>query len=435
MFIFYESVPTQRFKAPRDLSDGLLRGRHRVIKKVGVEDLRIGMYIHDLNAGWMDHSFFRSRFMLRKEDDLQKIQRSGIRELYIDTVKGMDLPEAPTQSEVEEHLLQGMLRGAARPTQGQTTHREELAYAQAIRAEADQVIQGVLADARLGKQAQVERVEPVVAEITDSILRNPGTLVSLLRLREGDNYTFTHCVSVATLLVTFGRHLGMDRNQLMELGVGGMLHDLGKMRVPDHILNKPGKLTDEEFEVMKRHVDLGMELLRSTPGITPAMVQIAYEHHERFGGNGYPNSLSGQEISTTGRMAAIVDVYDAITSNRIYHRGMEPAVALQKIFEWSEHHFDPELAQQFIQAVGIYPVGSLVMLESRRLAVVVDQGEGGLLYPVVRVVFDAKRRQALTPKDLDLSKPEHDGDHIVGHEVPGDWNIDPFNFLTLDIGL
>lgn len=406
-----------------------------MIKKVGIADLRIGMYIHDLNAGWMDHSFFRPRFMLRKEEDLLKIQRSGIREVYIDTVKGMDLPDAPTQSEVEENLLQGMLRGARRPNQGQTTHREELAYAQAIRAEADQVIQGVLADARLGKQAQVERVEPVVAEITDSILRNPGTLVSLLRLREGDNYTFTHCVSVATLLVTFGRHLGMDRSQLMELGVGGMLHDLGKMRVPDHILNKPGKLTDEEFDVMKRHVDLGMELLKSTPGITPAMAQIAGEHHERFGGAGYPNGLHGFQISATGRMAAIVDVYDAITSNRIYHRGMEPAVALQKIFEWSEHHFDPELAQQFIQAVGIYPVGSLVMLESRRLAVVVDQGGGGLLYPVVRVVYDTRRRCALAPSDLDLSRPEHGGDHIVGHEVPGDWNLDPFSFLTLDIGL
>lgn len=406
-----------------------------MIKKVGVQDLRLGMYIHDLNAGWMDHSFFRSRFMLRKEDDLQKIQRSGIREVYIDTVKGMDLPEAPTQSEVQEHLRQDMLRGAARPAQGQTTHREELAYAQAIRAEADQVIRGVLADARLGKQAQVEQVEPVVAEITDSILRNPGTLVSLLRLREGDNYTFTHCVSVATLLVTFGRHLGMDRNQLMELGVGGMLHDLGKMRVPDHILNKPGKLTDEEFEEMKRHVDLGMDLLKATPGITPAMAQIAGEHHERFGGAGYPNGLHGFQISPTGRMAAIVDVYDAITSNRVYHRGMEPAVALQKIFEWSEHHFDPELAQQFIQAVGIYPVGSLVRLESQRLAVVVDQGEGGLLYPVVRVVYDARRRQAIPPQDLDLSKPEHGGDHIVGHEIPGDWNLDPFNFLTLDIGL
>ncbi|HOD32204.1 MAG TPA: HD-GYP domain-containing protein [Holophaga sp.] len=406
-----------------------------MIKKISVQDLRIGMFIHDLNAGWMDHVFFRSRFMLRKEEDLQKIQTSGIRELYIDTVKGMDLPEAPTQTEVQEQLMQGMLRGAQRPARAQTTHREELAYAKAVRAEADHVIRGVLADARLGKQAQVEQVEPVVAEITDSILRNPGTLVSLLRLREGDNYTFTHCVSVATLLVTFGRHLGMDRSQLMELGVGGMLHDLGKMRVPDHILNKPGKLTNEEFEIMKQHVDLGMQLLRSTPGITPAMAQIAGEHHERFGGAGYPDGLHGFQISASGRMAAIVDVYDAITSNRIYHRGMEPSVALQKIFEWSEHHFDPELAQQFIQAVGIYPVGSLVRLESQRLAVVVDLGEGSLLNPVVRVVYDARRRKPLEPQDLDLSRAEHGGDHIIGHELPGDWNIDPFSFLTLDIGL
>jgi len=392
------------------------------------------MYIHDLNAGWLDHDFFRTRFMLRREEDLERIRRAGIREVYIDTVKGIDVPDAPTQAEVQQDLQQRLLQRVARPPQARTTHREELAYAQAIRTEADRVIRDVLADARLGKQAQVDKVEPVVAEITDSILRNPGTLVSLLRLREGDNYTFTHCVSVATLLVMFGRHLGMTRDQLMELGVGGMLHDLGKMRVPDHILNKPGKLTPDEFIIMKQHVELGLELLHATPGITPAMAQIAGEHHERFGGEGYPKGLRGEQISPTGRMASIVDVYDAITSNRIYHRGMEPAVALQKIFEWSEHHFDPELAQKFIQAIGIYPVGSLVRLESQRLGVVVDQGSRGLLYPIVRIVYDIKRRRPLPPKDLDLSKPEHGGDHIVGHEAPSAWNLDPFSFLTLELG-
>ena len=291
-----------------------------------------------------------------------------------------------------------------------------------------------MADIRLGKQVEVERVSPVVAQITESILRNPGTLMSLCRLKEGDTYTFQHCVSVATLLVAFCRYMGMEKEQLIEAGIGGMLHDVGKMRVPDHILNKPGKLTDPEFEIMKSHVNLGLETLRQTPGISPIILQIAGEHHERFDGSGYPRGCTGSEISLVGRMAAVVDVYDAITSNRVYHRGMEPALALKKLFEWSEFHFDPELIQHFIQAIGIYPVGSLVRLDSQRIGIVVEQGEKGLLFPVVRVVYDAKRRKKLDPIDIDLSHTQHNGDHILNNEQPEDWGINPFDYLTLDLG-
>jgi putative nucleotidyltransferase with HDIG domain len=408
-----------------------------MIKRVRVEELKLGMYIHDLNCGWMDHNFLRSRFMLRKEEDLKKLQESKIGELYIDTVKGIDVSDAPTRREVEVEIQSKVMDLAAlsHSMPAQTTHAEELAIAKDIQFEANEVITGMLADIRLGKQVEVERVSPVVTQITESILRNPGTLMSLCRLKEGDTYTFQHCVSVATLLVAFCRYMGMEKAQLVEAGIGGMLHDVGKMRVPDHILNKPGKLTDEEFEIMKSHVTLGLETLRSTPSISPMMIQIAGEHHERFEGTGYPGKLQGYEISQLGRMSSVVDVYDAITSNRVYHRGMEPALALKKLFEWSEHHFDPELVQHFIQAIGIYPVGSLVMLDSQRVGIVVEQGEKGLLFPIVRILFDAKRRQKLTPMDIDLSQPQHGGDHIIGNEQPEDWGINPFDYLTLDIGI
>jgi len=214
--------------------------------------------------------------------------------------------------------------------------------------------------------------------------------------------------------------------------MAGMLHDLGKMRVPDHVLNKPGKLSDEEFAVMKDHVNLGLEVLKSTPGISQTVMQVAGEHHERYEGTGYPRGLKGAEISRPGRMAAIVDVYDAITSNRIYHRGMEPPTALTKLFEWSDHHFDPDLVQHFIQAIGIYPVGSLVRLESGRLGVVVDQGTQGLLFPVVRVVHDLFRNRRLRPFDLDLGGAAGGGDSIVRNEEPQNWGINPFDFLTME---
>jgi putative nucleotidyltransferase with HDIG domain len=406
-----------------------------MIKKVRTEELKLGMFIHDLNAGWMDHAFFRTRFMLRREEDLKKIQESGIRELYIDTLRGLDAADAPTEDEVR-HDLEARMRDAvqaAHPLPERTTHREELAVARQIQAEATRVVQDMLGDVRLGRQVQVDRMNPVVTGIADSVLRNQGTLVSLLRIKERDTYTFQHCVSVATLLISFGHALELDAETIRQAGIGGMVHDVGKMRVPDHILNKPGKLTDAEFEVMKGHVSLGMEVLEHTPGMTPTILAVSGEHHERFNGTGYPRNLRGREISQLGRMAAIVDVYDAITSNRVYHKGMEPAEALQKLFEWSEHHLDPELVQRFIQSLGIYPVGSLVRLESQRLGIVVQQGKKGLLYPVVRLVYDIKRGSRILPRDLDLGAPESGGDHVIAAEQPEDWKINPLKVLTLEL--
>jgi len=405
-----------------------------MIKKVSKIDLRLGMFIHDLNCGWMEHSFLRNSFMLRKDSDLQKIMDSGISEVYIDTVKGIDASGSPTLGEVQADLAARMLdlSSPKPPPGGHTTHLEELGFAKKIQQEANKVIHSVLGDVRLGRQIQVERLQPVVAQITESILRNPGTLVSLGRIREGDTYTFQHSVSVCTLLVSFCHYLELSPEIIHEAGIGGMLHDIGKMRVPDHILNKPAKLTDEEFAIMKEHVTLGLEILRGTPGISRTVVQVAGEHHERFEGSGYPEQLQGGEISQLGRMAAIVDVYDALTSNRIYHKGMEPPAALTKLFEWSDHHFDAELVQHFIQAIGIYPVGSLVKLASNRLGVVMEQSAQGLLSPKVRVMYDIPRGRRLSPVDIDLADPACD-DSIVCNEDPEVWGQNPFEYLTLEL--
>ena len=405
-----------------------------MIKKVSKIDLRLGMFIHDLNCGWMEHSFLRNSFMLRKDSDLQKIMDSGISEVYIDTVKGIDASGSPTLGEVQADLAARMLDLSTPkpPPGGHTTHLEELGFAKKIQQEANKVIHSVLGDVRLGRQIQVERLQPVVAQITESILRNPGTLVSLGRIREGDTYTFQHSVSVCTLLVSFCHYLELSPEIIHEAGIGGMLHDIGKMRIPDHILNKPAKLTDEEFAIMKEHVTLGLEILRGTPGISRTVIQVAGEHHERFEGSGYPEQLRGGEISQLGRMAAIVDVYDALTSNRIYHKGMEPPAALTKLFEWSDHHFDAELVQHFIQAIGIYPVGSLVKLASNRLGVVMEQSAQGLLSPKVRVMYDIPRGRRLSPVDIDLADPACD-DSIVCNEDPEVWGQNPFEYLTLEL--
>ena len=393
-----------------------------MIKKISKQQLKLGMYIHSLDCDWMTHSFIRNRFMLRNEADLEQILAGSVGGIYIDTLKGLDVQPGPGEP----------APGPSPAPWARTSHREELAAALQIKQEAFAIIHVLLTDVRMGRRVQVGLLEPLVDRIIDSILRNPGTLVSLCRIREADSCTYQHSVSACALLIMFGHHLHLGSAILHEAGIGGMLHDIGKVRVPDHILNKPGRLTDTEAMIMRDHVRLGLETLSQTPGVSDLVVQVAAQHHERLDGSGYPRKLKGFEISPMGRMATIVDVYDAMTSTRSYNTGVEPGVALQRLYQGS-HGFDQDMVQHFIQAIGIYPVGSLVRLESNRLAVVMEQNQGGLLHPVVRVVYDIGGDRPLAPFDLDLSGPENAGDGVLSHEEPAAWNLDPGSFLVLPL--
>jgi HD-GYP domain-containing protein (c-di-GMP phosphodiesterase class II) len=227
-------------------------------------------------------------------------------------------------------------------------------------------------------------------------------------------------------MVAFARGMKLPRETVKELALGALLHDVGKACVPDEILNKPGKLNDDEFERIKSHVDEGVHLLRTMPGLGEVSMQVISQHHERFDGTGYPHAMSGKQISLHGQMAAIVDVYDAISSERVYHRGMSPTQALKKLLEWSNHHFEPRMVQIFIRAVGIYPTGSLVKLESGKLGVVMEQNDADLLHPTVRTIFSTIKNCYLQPTLVDLRKSE---DRIVSHEDYEKWNINPKQWL------
>lgn len=398
------------------------------IKRVRLADLRTGMYVHDLNCGWLDHGFLRPRFLLRHDGQIQKMKDQGLNEIYIDTSRGADVAGAPTQEEIEHQLsreLQESGVGGMALAPGRVPQHEESAAARRILGEAGDVMEGLLADARLGRQVDFARTRPLVKEINASVLRNPGALLSLTRIKAADTYTFQHSVSICALLVAFTHAMGMDAATVEEAGLGGLLHDLGKSKVPNEILNKPGKLTEEEFTTMKSHVTHSGLLLEGMPGISQMVIQIAGEHHEKVGGGGYPRGLAGDQISQIGRMAAIVDVYDALTSDRVYHKGKEPSEVLKRLLEWSGIHLDGELVQLFIRTLGIYPVGSLVRLSSQRLAVVVEQG-GDLLRPTVRVVYDIGKKTWPHPRDLDLAKVP---DQIVDYQEPGDWGVDPGAYL------
>jgi len=406
-----------------------------MLKKIDSSQLTVGMFIHDLSCDWMTHPFVRNRFLLTQEAEIRKIIDAGIHDVVIDAGKGLDVQDAPTLAEARAQTEAELTVIAAAPPVIVTrvSLGEELQRAASIRNQAAGLVRTVMQDARLGKAVELDQVSPVVQNITESILRNPGALVGLLRIKTKDDYTFLHSVSVCTLLVAFCRSRGMEAATTHQAGLGGLLHDTGKALVPDKILNKPGRLTDEEFAVIKRHPRDGYDILRKSPEIGPIPLDITLHHHERRDGTGYPDKLAGDGISELAQMAAIVDVYDAITADRCYHKGMSAAEALRKIYEWSKFHFNPVMAQEFMRCVGIYPVGTMVMLESGRLAVVVEPHATNLLAPKVHVFFNTKQNVYIRPEMVDLSRGLGfgGGDKIVRHESPQKWNVDPMKFLAL----
>lgn len=399
-----------------------------MIKQIRTDQLKPGMFIHDLNCGWLDHPFMSSTFHVRDQATVDKIVEIGIRELYIDTLKGADVWEARTQSEVNADLDRRLQEIAEKPVDKPVVAnlKDEAVRARRLHGEANKVIRQVLDDIRFGQKVRVDRVEPLVDSMVDSVFRNQDALLPLARLKNLDDYTFEHSVGVSALLVAFGRSMKLPRETIREIALGGLLHDIGKAQIPDAILNKPAKLTDDEFARMQSHVAESLRLLEDVPGISLATEQVVGEHHERFDGTGYPHKKVGAGISLYGQMAAIVDVYDAITSEKVYNRGMPPTQALKKLLEWSSHHFDPQLVQAFIRTLGIYPTGSLVRLESKRLGVVIEQNEGKLLEPVVRVFYHAGQQHYVPPEIVDLAKV---ADRIASFESYEKWKIDPYHWL------
>jgi HD-GYP domain-containing protein (c-di-GMP phosphodiesterase class II) len=406
-----------------------------VIKKIAVKQLRTGMHVSDFNAGWLEHPFVLNSMKIDTDEQIAKVLASGVKELFIDTDRGLDVGDAPTREEAAAVIERQLERVAetekpAAPER-QISLAEEMSRAKNTFTDATKIIRGVMDDVRLGRQIELGTSKAIVEKITNSVVRNSNAMMTMRRLKSMDDYTFLHSVSVCTMLTTFARAVDMDVATIHDVALGALLHDVGKMRVNLALLNKPSKLSEEEFRHMKSHVVLGSDLLRQMSGVPKMAFEPLELHHERFDGSGYPNGLKGMEISQVGRMSAIVDVYDAITSDRCYHTPLTPADAIRKLFEWSKFHFDPALVQIFVKSVGIYPIGTLVRLESGRLGIVIEQRENNLLTPVVRVVFDAKRDYYIAPEDLDLSKAMGAGgaDKIVGHESPAKWKIDVSRFM------
>lgn len=395
-----------------------------MLKKIQAKDLQVGMHLHELCGSWMEHPFWRSKFTLTDPEDIRRIRESGISEVWIDSDKGLDLPENP-QVEAEKSVTEVlMVAEVAQRTKASkpASMSEELQRAAMICSKARHAVVSMFQEVRMGKAISAEDAGELVEEISSSVLRNPGALISLARLKTADDYTYMHSVAVCALMVSLARQLGLDEQEVREAGMAGLLHDLGKAVMPMAVLNKPGKLTDDEFRVIKSHPVEGHRLLVEGKTASAIALDVCLHHHEKVDGSGYPDRLTGDAISLFAKMGAVCDVYDAITSNRPYKVGWDPAESIRKMTEWSKGHFDESVFQAFIKSIGIYPVGSLVKLGSSRLAVVLEQSEKSLLTPRVKAFFSTKAQTYIVPELIDLSRPETT-EKIVGREDAAKWGI------------
>jgi len=400
-----------------------------MLKRIPTRQLELGMYVAEFCAGWFEHPFFRAGFVLDDPDRLRFIKASHVEYVRIDTSRGRDVAEARSALS-DRQLEERIARGGPVPGRDSTPIGQELHEAARVYSRSKKAMLAMFQEARMGKSIDTGAARNMVSEISASVMRNSSALISLARLKRADEYTYMHSVAVCALMIALGRQLGMTEHQCRDAGMAGLLHDLGKTAIPPEILNKPGRLTDEEFAIVKRHPADGHRLLMQAEGVSDTTFDVVLHHHEKIDGSGYPEGIAGSSISLVAKMGAVCDVYDAVTSNRPYKAGWSPSESLKRMATW-EGHFDVRVLHAFVRSVGIYPIGSFVRLASGKMGVVVEQSSSSLIEPRVKVFYSAKSRSYVMPEVLDLSRPAV-SDRILGPEDPGDWGIRDFDAFWLD---
>jgi len=420
-------------------------------KKVAIDELTLGMFVRELDRPWTDTPFSFQGFVISSGDELT-IFKKYCKFVFIDSDKGLDVEPAlaplntPERNKESETADSAASHAAAKKTSTELRLVRKVAYKNtvnveteitksgSIRKQAKQVVDNLYSDVKLGNNIDVQGAKAVVEEIVDSIVRNPDAQLLLTQLKNKDEYTAIHSMNVSILSMAFARHLGMDRDTICEVGLGAMFHDLGKIKVPLEILNKPSRLTPEEFKEMMAHPVDGWKLLLEAPDeIPPRVMQVAHSHHERWNGEGYPDGLKEEEIPLFARIVSIADVYDAITSSRVYHHGLSSADAMRSLYDERHVRFDEALVEQFIECIGIYPIGSMVELNSGEVGVIISVNRDRRLKPKVLLILDGKKHVYNMPKILDLSMFDSEkSDHIV--EVrrildPGTFGIEVADYL------
>lgn len=398
-----------------------------MIKKISIDQLRPGIFVHDFNCSWKTNNLILDPTLIKDVKIIEILNSWGIKAVYIDTDKGLDVAKAKSALEVKldtDGALQKLAKEHPKSTRT-IPLEEELSVAVKIKKMATTVIENAMNAVKAGKPLETKAAYQLIEQMDRSIVRNKDALVLLTRIRNKDEYTLMHSISVGAYVLNFCNMHKIPHDRTMALAIGALFHDIGKTKISLTILNKPGKLTDAEFAEMKRHSEYSAEVLKGAHNLPQEAYDMGLHHHERYDGTGYPHGLKGDDISNGSQLVAIADVYDALTSDRCYKKGIDRIEGLRKIYEWSDFHFNKDLAYQFIRCIGVYPIGTCVKLESGRVGVVVGSTESAD-QPVVRLFFDEHKQIPVPVHDLDLI---HTEDHVVMYEDPEKWDLKRMNIF------
>ena len=399
------------------------------IRKIDVDLLRVGMYVSKLDRPWLETPFLFQGFFVKSQSDIDELNRyCDSVEIDVDqsdaTLRSM-LSGGSSGSQSDQPLAEATLKRSSvwewikaffgrnfkvapsSPAPGEfyqdsQTLPDELVVARTVHSGSLDQLMHVLAEIRSGKQIEMPDLEFVVDGMVDSVLRNSSALALLTRLHEKDEYTSSHSLASSIWALVFGRHLGLDKESLAAVGLGGLLLDVGKMKLPEALLKKKGKLTDIERSYINNHVGFGLELIRQAEGVDNRVLDMVATHHERYDGSGYPRGWKGNQIPVFGRIGGIVDSYSAMTSDRPYAKAISSYDAMRELTSLADKQYQAEMVEQFIQAVGIFPPGTLVELNTGEIGVVLKEHQSTRLQPEIAVVLGPDKKRLSKPKTLDL---------------------------------
>jgi HD-GYP domain-containing protein (c-di-GMP phosphodiesterase class II) len=403
-------------------------------RKVAVDRLKLGMFVSALDRPWLQTPFPFQGFVISSHEELRQVE--GLcKYVCIDPERGegadvyLDDDDA-AQSQV---ALESLANNAPAPIYRDLVPvREELEFARQYHERACNLLADFMKSAQSGKELHLHVIDEVVQNVVESVVRNPDAFMWLTKLKKKDSYTYSHSIDVCALATAFGRHLGLPREQLGVIAQGALSFDVGKMRLPSSLLSRPRKLDVAEFELVKRHVEFGVSMLQRSKGVSKDVIAMTLTHHERYNGTGYPRGLRDEKIPFYGRIAAIVDCYDAITSDRPYSRAMSPHAAVRKLYEWRNVEFQDELVESFIQCLGVYPTGTLVELSTGEIGIITAQNRIRRLRPTIMLVLDKDKKalESYPTRDLTVDTEDVHGNplDIVRAVDPSEFNIDPAEF-------
>jgi HD-GYP domain-containing protein (c-di-GMP phosphodiesterase class II) len=377
--------------------------------KVGAADLRVGMYVAELDRPWLESPFLFQGFVIDGEELLQQVRRT-CDYVYVDQDAAATLASPARENaaaatpapSARAYLRDVDARGESQVRQ---ILRRELDRTRRLHASAKSYIDRLFHDVRIGNSVDTEAARSLVRDMVESIIVSPEALLWFTHLKQKDEYTAYHSINVCVLSLTFARGEGVSETELHHVGLGALMHDVGKMKVPATILKKPGKLDDAEWTEMKKHPEYGHALLRDKPDIPPQVLDVVLSHHEHDNGSGYPRGLTRDNIGHFAKLVAIADVYDALTSGRVYRNAISPHEALKRMYHWVPDRFDKSLIERFIRCLGIYPVGSIVRLSTGYLGVVVSISDRHHLKPVVLLTTDPIGRPLQRRRLINLASP------------------------------